>query len=413
MIKVPKANTAQRFTGGYPPEVLSLTTYEMLEIEDRLIFSANFCHAIFIWGPTGVGKSAIQRQLLKAHEQRCGKEASARQEPFEPWRPAPGTRLSGILEVYGQWGLIDLRLATKDTIDMQGLMNLSEKNACWVPPDDLPVVGQEERFPEKGILFLDEMPLASPPIQAIAYSIALDHKVGSFKLMPGWKVIAAGNLAREKTHAFEMAHPLKNRFLHYFVRCDLEPFKKWAFAHDIDPRVIYFLQWSPDYLHQDCVEEAYGFPTPRSWEMASDLLQHFNNGQRMTNLSAAIGQTAAAVFSGFLDVYEEEMSGPYAQLEKVLSGEVIPPPFTSEEPQRAYAVAARLVGHVRRTIEDCERVFAFCLSDVWESNRELARACLHDLSEALKYEDGRPHEKVKLAMAKHWKRFNEVFRGMQ
>ena len=397
------ATSAARFTGGYAPEVLSMSTYEMLATERKLIPSPDFRHALFLWGPTGVGKSAIQRQLLKE---------VAKAEGKPDWTPAPGAKVSGILEVYGDWGLVDMRLATKDTIDMQGLMNLSEKNACWVPPDDMPVVGQEDRFPAKGILFLDEMPLASPSIQAIAYSIALDHKAGSFRILPGWKVIAAGNLAREKTHAFEMAHPLKNRFLHYFVRCELDSFKKWAFATGIDTRVIYFLNWSPDYLHQDCSEEAYGFATPRTWEMVSDLLKQFENGDRLQNITAAIGSSVAAVFHGFLDVYEEETKGEYADLEKVLSGKIKPRPFTTEEPQRAYAVAARLVGHVRTKLDDCTRVFEFVLSDVWQNNRELARGCLRDLSDNLRDKNGVVHSAVKAAVTTHHKRLHDVFKGM-
>ena len=391
------------YTGDCGQNVLAVTTYELLDIEKKLVFDAEFEHALMLWGPTGIGKSSIQRQLLQQLAESNG---------TPNWVPKNGAEVSGLLEVYGDWGLIDMRLATKDTTDMQGLLNLADTKARWIPPDDLPVVGQEQRFPAKGILLLDELSLASPAIQAIAYAIALDHKAGSFRLLPGWKVIAASNLAREKTYAFDMAHPLKNRFIHYFVRGDLDSWKKWAYSNAIDERIIAFLTWNETYLHSDTNPDAYGFPTPRAWEMVSDLIKRFANGHALVNISGAIGQATAAIFNGFLKVYEEETKGDYKSIPAVLNGDVKPKPFKRDEPGRAYSVVARMVAHGRKNTGDCAKIVGFLLTNTWEENLEIARICLSDLNACLKDKNGAVHPDFSKAVATHAKAINQMFRGI-
>ena len=72
------------YTGDCGQNVLSVTTYQMLEIEAKLVLDFDFAHALMLWGPTGIGKSSIQRQLLQAHAQNTGAKA---------WVPKSGAEI--------------------------------------------------------------------------------------------------------------------------------------------------------------------------------------------------------------------------------------------------------------------------------------------------------------------------------
>lgn len=287
------------YTGG---EKLNTDTIdEMLYNEQKLLFNPEFRHSIMIWGPTGIGKSAIQRQLLAKH---------AKTNAEKQWEPAQaGAKPPDILEVFGQWGLVDKRLHTAEPTDIQGFPSLNGETSRWVPPPELPLVGQEKNFPENGILLLDELNLASPPLQAVGYALARDHRAGTHKLLPGWKVVAAGNLRSEMAYTYDLGHPLRNRFMNYVLRCDLDAFKRWGYEHEIDERVIAFLSWNETYLHSDSDATAYAFPTPRSWEYVSDVMKSFSNGTIFTNIRACVGPGVAAIFNGILEVYEQETQG--------------------------------------------------------------------------------------------------------
>ena len=62
--------------------------------------------------------------------------------------------------------------------------------------------------------FLDELTAALPSVQAAAYQIALDRKLGEHHLPDNTFVIAAGNREEDYSVAYEMPHALKNRFMH-------------------------------------------------------------------------------------------------------------------------------------------------------------------------------------------------------
>ncbi|MCJ7766704.1 MAG: MoxR family ATPase, partial [Thiovulaceae bacterium] len=93
----------------------------------------------FLWGPPGIGKSSIIKQIAKANA----------------------------------YAFIDLRLSLMDPTDLKGIPFYDKElhQALWAPPSFLPREGQ-------GILFLDELNSAPPAVQASAYQLILDRKVG-------------------------------------------------------------------------------------------------------------------------------------------------------------------------------------------------------------------------------------------
>ena len=88
----------------------------------------NLSQGVFLWGPPGVGKSDLVKQI--AMEKKIN--------------------------------LVDIRLPLLDPIDLRGLPIVDNEKgiAKWLPPDFLP-----KKDSEPGILFLDEINAAAPSIQ--------------------------------------------------------------------------------------------------------------------------------------------------------------------------------------------------------------------------------------------------------
>jgi MoxR-like ATPase len=231
---------------------------------------------LHIWGACGVGKSQIVAQVADDLD-------------FE---------------------FLDIRAVQLDPVDLRGLPRIKEDQTEWVPPKFLPTAG-------KGILFLDELTSAPQMTQAGCYQLVLDRKLGEYVLPDGWVVIAAGNPASERGVHFSMPRPLRNRFVHLELEADLNDWCKWAVGAGVRPEIIAFLRFKPDLLHtSDATSDANAWPTPRSWEMASNVLRGIANRQKTTFLSSAsefeaqlldgtVGPAAAAELIAFLRLFRQ------------------------------------------------------------------------------------------------------------
>jgi hypothetical protein len=241
-----------------------------------------------LWGAPGVGKSSIVAQTAKAFD----------------------------LE------FVDVRLSQLAPTDLRGLPVPENGVSKWYPPEFLPTSG-------KGILFLDELNMAPPTMQGMAQQLILDRKVGSYTLPDGWFIWAAGNRKEDRASVFDMPAPLANRFLHLEVEPDLESFKRYGFTAGIHEHILAFLAFRPQLLHAlDSKHPAW--PSPRSWEMASKLL---NAG---LDISAVVGAGAAAEFAAFIQVYDM-----LPALDPILEGRAKNMAFP-EEPSSRYATVIGL-----------------------------------------------------------------------
>jgi len=118
--------------------------------------------ASYIWGPAGIGKSDIVRQIANELD----------------------------------WALIDLRLTRMDSTDLTGLPYLHEesKQTIYYLPEFLPTAEMIAEWGKKGcIIFLDELSASEPRLQASAYELILDRRIGKYKLPDNVMVVAAGN----------------------------------------------------------------------------------------------------------------------------------------------------------------------------------------------------------------------------
>lgn len=221
----------------------------------------------FLWGAPGVGKSSIVKQIAKAK----GVE------------------------------FIDLRLALMDPTDLKGIpfYDKDSHSALWAPPAFLPRSGE-------GILFLDELNSAAPSVQASAYQLILDRKVGEYELPSGWSIVAAGNREGDRGVTYKMPLPLANRFVHLDMEVNVDDWREWAYKKELDERIISYISFKNEHLFTfDAKSDAKTFATPRSWEYVDSILKSALDADVMLDvISGAVGKEVAVGFLSFIKVMQ-------------------------------------------------------------------------------------------------------------
>lgn len=281
----------------------------------KRLLAANMAADIptMISGPPGVGKSQAVKQLAK--ERGWG-------SPVKGKRP--------------QFGLIDFRATLRDAVDLRGLPMVDVKSGVsrWLSPAELPNV---ERDGAEGILFLDELPQAAQSVQIACFSLVLDRCIGEYKLPPGWRVLAAGNRLGDRAGIQKMPTALRNRFAHFEVAAELEPWTAWAVAADLNPLVIAFLRFRPQFLHRMPEGEENSFPTPRAWENVAKIAGEKDETMRFQLVAALVGEDVAGEFEAFVRIWARLPS--IDQILRDPRGVAVP---SLQEPALIYAVAGAL-----------------------------------------------------------------------
>ena len=195
---------------------------------------------IFLWGPPGIGKSEVVADIAKD--------------------------MGGLM--------IDLRLGQMDPTDIRGIpfYNREIGKMDWAPPIDLPDAETASQYPVV-VLFMDEMNSAAPAVQAAAYQLVLNRRIGKYVLPDNVVMIAAGNRESDKGVTYRMPTPLANRFVHAEMKVDFHSWQEWAIGHQIHKDVVGFLTFAKQDLYDfDSKSSSRAFATPRSWTFVSELL---------------------------------------------------------------------------------------------------------------------------------------------
>ena len=220
---------------------------------------------IFVWGPPGIGKSDVVKQI--------GEDLGA--------------------------PVIDVRLSLWEPTDIKGIPYFDSVSSTmkWAPPIELPSEVDAAQH-DNIILFLDEMNSAAPAVQAAAYQLVLNRRVGTYKLPDNVLIVAAGNREADKGVTYRMPAPLANRFTHLEMAVDWDDWFSWAADNRIHKDVVGFLTFSKKDLYDfDPKSGSKAFATPRSWSFVSELLDDDEDEGVLSDLTAgSIGEGLAIKF---------------------------------------------------------------------------------------------------------------------
>ena len=226
---------------------------------------------IFLWGAPGIGKSELVEGIVEAH---------------------PGNNL-----------MIDMRLALMEPTDLRGypFRNPATNQMEWAPAADLPTMEQAELY-DLIVLFLDELNSAPPSVQAAAYQLVLNGRIGQYEMPSNVRIVAAGNRETDRGVTYRMPAPLANRFRHINMEVNFEDWSVWATSNKVHPDVIGYLTYSKaDLFDFDPKTSSQSFATPRSWNFVSEILATagFDTApdyEQKVEIAGAIGEGMAIKF---------------------------------------------------------------------------------------------------------------------
>ena len=214
--------------------------------------------------------------------------------------------------------VIDMRLLLCDPTDLKGLpYYCKEENTMkWAPPSELPKA--DGPF-ANAILFLDEINAAPPSVQAAAYQLILNRRVGEYVLPDGVSMVCAGNRDTDKGVTYRMPSPLANRLVHIDMTFHFDDWQQWAIQAGVHPDVVGFLSHHKHKLFDfDPKSPSKAFATPRSWVFVSQLLD--DNLPESINTSLVAGTVGEGL--GIEFAAHRRTASKLPTVEEVLTGKV-------------------------------------------------------------------------------------------
>jgi hypothetical protein len=303
---------------------------------------------LMLWGPPGIGKSTIIRELTED------------------------------LDI----GFIDVRLAQREPVDIRGLPvpRDDRQGVDWIIASEWPRESQED-FKPQGIILFDEITAADPSLQVAAYELILDRRLGKLYDVPeGWYIVAAGNRTKDGAVARTMSSALANRFCHLELRSDAATWAEWGWKNGIHPSVLGFIRFRPDLLFNMAGDRERGWPSPRTWARVSMEMQMAER----TNLSdkalahiieGLIGVGAAIEFLGFT-----KWADKLPDIDAILRGEadvVIP-----DRSDQKFALISAMVHHILE-ISDISVILNGVIDVLIGFTNDWCQMAYHDIEQTL------------------------------
>lgn len=269
--------------------------------------------SVMLWGPPGIGKSDLVKQLA----QKLGKATDKKVN------------------------VTDVRLILFNPVDLRGIptSNADKTLSVWLKPK---IFDMDTSSDVLNVLFLDEISAAPQSVQAAAYQITLDRIIGEHKLPDNCIVVAAGNRITDRSVAYKMPRALSNRLLHIEIVPDFQSWQEWAVRKGINEKVIGFLSFKQNYLNEsDITSDDLAFPTPRTWEMVSNILNNVSSDLKFTYplIAGLVGEGIAAEFKAWANIYQG-----LPNLDDIFGGtETIVPRGTDQ----LYALTSSMISYAR------------------------------------------------------------------
>jgi len=245
--------------------------------------------SLFIWGQMGIGKSEIVEQCTKFYN---GK-------------------------------LIDLRLSQYDPTDIRGFPIYDKETGKmrWAQSEELPDIFEAEQY-VLITLFLDEMNSANPAVQAAAYQLVHNRRIGNYVLPKNVRIVAAGNREGDRGVTYTMPQPLSNRFMHYNLEASFDDWFEWAVANNVTKTVLGYLAWAKQDLNTwNSNNQDNAYATPRTWDFANGYAKQYEAGEIshelfMLYVGGCLGEGIQTQLEAYIKMHDK-----LPKTEAILSGE--------------------------------------------------------------------------------------------
>lgn len=285
----------------------------------------------FFWGAPGIGKSEGVYQMADNITEKTHKKVA----------------------------VTDVRLLLFSPVDLRGVpvADSEKKFTNWLMPKIFDMDTSDGCI---NFLFLDELSAAPQSVQAAAYQICLDRRIGEFNLPENCIVIAAGNRTTDHSVSYKMPKALCNRLMHFNIKSDYETWKAWAIEHGVSDKVIAYLGFDNSRLCVEPESSDLAYATPRSWAFVSTLLNSTGNDPKAIHdlIAACVGNDTALEFEAFCKGYVNMPS-----IADVIAGRCMELPKTHDV---MYAMVLGLVATIRDrgdelTVDQLDNICTYAL----------------------------------------------------
>lgn len=266
--------------------------------KEMLVDCYNTKIPLMVYGGYGIGKSVIPRQVFADVAKSKGKELIF-------WEHTTDTQKNEIIKNAEKYFVFcDQRIGQMDSTDLRGIPNMMDTEKLKTIPYAWVIYFTQAKA--DGVIFFDEINLASPMVTGSAYQIINDRCISDRKLGDEVFCMGAGNRAEDKAHIYDMPMPLHDRFAEVEISVSLEDWASWASAN-INPHFISFINWKPDRLYNAKVKSGDKPSTPRSIERASKLLgdREITDNKAFELIAIACGESFATEFQAYVKCYSQ------------------------------------------------------------------------------------------------------------
>lgn len=241
---------------------------------------------LMFWGRFGIGKTQAVTQVAWSYY----------------LRKHPKAKVTGGKPP----NLVDIRLSQYESVDFRGLPDRQNDMTVWNLPATIPYKGNPNFVEDDQpiFLFLDEFNSGTDEVQAVAYQLTDEQRVGEHILMDNVIIICAGNREMDRGITHRMSKPLCNRLLHFEVVFNLDNFIDYMIAAGHDEIAVSFFRYRRELLEAYNPEvDSKVFVTPRTAEKAliclsTDMPSHV----KRSAVAGAIGVGPATELFAYMNL---------------------------------------------------------------------------------------------------------------
>ena len=239
----------------------------------------------FLLGGTGVGKSAVVREL-------ANRLADGAEVVVDEINPSDN-----------QFGFIDFRLSLYESVDLGGLPYIKDVDETCVQGraflGNLPIGG-------RGLLFFDEYAQAHGSVQAIVGQLVYENRLGEYSSPEGWHIVCAGNRASDRAGSNKLPSHVVGRTSVIDFEHDTNDWLAWASENDVHMQVTGFISREPHMLNVFDPKVTTPQASPRAWTRLSDTLKTNPDISLWQDIAKCdVGETAAIEFCTFVSLSDQ------------------------------------------------------------------------------------------------------------